>query len=311
MVEWHHRLNWHEFEQGLGVGDGWGGLVCCGSWGRKESDTTEQLNWTELRQHIKKQRYYFANKGSPSQSYGFCSSHVWMWYLDYKESWAQKNWCFWTMVLEKTPESPLDCKEIQPVHPKEISPEYSLEKDWCWSWNSNTLVIWCKELTYLKRPWCWERLKVGGEGDNRGWVGWMASLTQWTWVWTRSRSWWWMGKPGMVQSMGLQRVTHDWATEMNWAHSLSLTWTLLDRLLISTLLSSSSRVLSFCLFQIYSSVSSLCWILYFYFCELCRSSVFSGLVEWVTWGRSHDSQQRIPFSLLELYAPRLSPVWAV
>ena len=73
------------------------------------------------------QRHYFAEKGPSSQSYGFSSSHVWMWELDHKESWTQKNWCFWTVVLEKTLQSPLDCKEIQPVHPKEISPEYSLE----------------------------------------------------------------------------------------------------------------------------------------------------------------------------------------
>ena len=70
------------------------------------------------RQHIEKQRHYFANKGSSSQGYGFCSGHVWMWELDCEESWALKNWCFWTVVLEKTLESPSDCKEIQPVHPK-------------------------------------------------------------------------------------------------------------------------------------------------------------------------------------------------
>ena len=108
----------------------------------QKSDTTEWLNWTELKitamviaamklkgayslegklwpkQHIKKQRHYFANKGLSSQGYGFSSGHVWMWQLDYKESWSQKNWCFWTVLLEKTPESPLDCKEIQPVHSK-------------------------------------------------------------------------------------------------------------------------------------------------------------------------------------------------
>ena len=84
-------------------------------------------SYDQPRQHIKKQRYYFANKGPSSQSYCFCSSHLWMWELDYKESWARKKWCFWTVVLEKTLESPLDCKEIQPVHLKEISPEYSLE----------------------------------------------------------------------------------------------------------------------------------------------------------------------------------------
>ena len=86
----------------------------------------------------------------------------------------------------------------------------------CWSWNSNTLATWCEELTHLKRPWCWERLKVGGEGDDRGWDGWMASLTQWTWVWVSSRSWWWTGRPGVLRFMGSQRVGHDWATELNW-----------------------------------------------------------------------------------------------
>ena len=88
---------------------------------------------------------------------------------------------------------------------KEINPEYSLEGR-CWSWSSNTLPTWCEELTHLKRPWCWERLKMGGEGDDRGWDGWMASLTWWTWVWASSGSWWWTGKPGMLQSMGLQTV---------------------------------------------------------------------------------------------------------
>ena len=85
-----------------------------------------------------------------------------------------------------------------------------------WGWNSNTVATWCEELTHLKRPWCWERLKVGGEGDNRGWDGWMASPTQWTWVWVNSGSWWWTGKPGMLQSMGSQRVGHNWVTELNW-----------------------------------------------------------------------------------------------
>ena len=89
-------------------------------------------------------------------------------------------------------------------------------KDWCWSWNSNTLATWCKELTHWKIPWCWERLKAGGEGDNKGWDGWMASPTQWTWVWVNSRSWWRTGRPGMLQSMGSQRVGHDWVTELNW-----------------------------------------------------------------------------------------------
>ena len=84
-------------------------------------------------------------------------------------------------------------------------------KDWCWGWKSNTLATWCKELTHWKRPWCWERLKAG-EGDNRGWDVWMTSLTWWTWVWVSSGSWWWTGKPGVLQSMGLQSWTwlSDW-----------------------------------------------------------------------------------------------------
>ena len=89
-------------------------------------------------------------------------------------------------------------------------------KDRCWSWNSNTLATWYEELTHLKRPWCWERLRAGGEGDDRGWDGWMASLTQWTWVWVNSGSWWWTGRPGVLWFMGSLRDRHDWATELNW-----------------------------------------------------------------------------------------------
>ena len=117
------------------------------------------------------------NSQSPSsQSYGFSSSHVWMWEMNYKASWVSKNWWFWTVVLERTLESPLDCKEIQPVHPKG-------NQSWIFIGRTDaeaeTLATWCKELTHLKRPWCWERLKVDGEGDDRGWDGWMASLTRW------------------------------------------------------------------------------------------------------------------------------------
>ena len=110
-----------------------------------------------------------------------------MWELDHKENWGRKNRCFWSVVLEKTLESPLDSKKIQPVHPKGKSVLNIHWKDWSWHWNSNNLITWCKELTHLKRPWCWERLKVGGEGDNRGWDGWMASPNQWTWVWVNPR----------------------------------------------------------------------------------------------------------------------------
>ena len=98
---------------------------------------------------------------------------------------------------------------------------------WCWSRNSNTLATECVELTHWKRPWCWERLKAGGEGDDRGWDDWMASLTQWTWIWVNSGSWWWTGRPGVLESMGSQRFGHDWATEMNWTE-LNCWCTLLD-----------------------------------------------------------------------------------
>ena len=171
---------------------------------------------TNIDNILKSRDTTLANKGPSSQSYGFSSGHVWMWELDYKESWAQKIWCFWTMVLEKTLESPLDCKENQSVNPKGNHVLNIHWKDWCWSWNSNTLATWYEEMTHWKRPWCWERLKAAREGDDRRWDGWMASLTQWTWVWASSRSWWWTGRPGVLQSMGSQRVGPDWATELNW-----------------------------------------------------------------------------------------------
>ena len=102
-------------------------------------------------------------------------------------------------------------------------------KDWCWLWNFNTLATWCEELTHWKRPWCWERLKAGGEGADRGWDGGMASPTQRTWVWVNSRSWWWMRRPGVLQSMGLQRE-HNWATELNWIQLIVLNFNLLWKL---------------------------------------------------------------------------------
>ena len=100
-------------------------------------------------------------------------------------------------------------------------PEHSLERR-SWSWSSNSLATWWEELTHWKRPWCWGRLKAGGEGDDRGWDGWMASLTPWTWVWVDSRSWWWTGRPGVLRFMGLQRVGHNWVTELNWTDALLL-----------------------------------------------------------------------------------------
>ena len=134
------------------------------------------------------------------------------WTIKKAENWRIDGfelWC-WRKLLRV----PCTAKRSNQSILKEISPEYSLEG--CWSWNSNTLATWCKELTPWKRPWCWERLKAGGEKDDRRWDCWMASLSRWTWVWASSRSWWWTGKPGFLQSMGLQRVGCDWVSELNW-----------------------------------------------------------------------------------------------
>ena len=176
-------------------------------------------NEEKLWQHIKKQRHYFADKGPSSQSYGFSSSHVWMWELDYKESWIPKNWCFWTVVSEKTLESPLHFNENNQSILKEISPEYSLEG----------LILKLKfqyfghlmwSLTHCERPWCWERLKAGGERDDRGQDGWMASLTQRTWVWANSGSWWWTGRPGITKSQTWLNNWTDWLTSSSNTMSL-------------------------------------------------------------------------------------------
>ena len=130
---------------------------------------------TNLDSLLKSRDITFWTKVCLVKATGVSCSHIWMWELDYKESWAPKNWYFRAVVLEKTLENPLDSKEIQSVQNIHL-------KNWCWNWNSDNLATWYKELTHLKRPWCWERLKAGGEGDDRGWDGWMVSLTQWTWV---------------------------------------------------------------------------------------------------------------------------------
>ena len=139
-----------------------------------------------------------------------------MWVLNSKKSWAVKNWCFWVVVLEKTLESPLDSKEIQPVHPKGNQSQIFIGRTDAKAETPNTLATWCEEQTHLKRPWCWERLKVGEKGDNSGWDGWKASPTQWTSVCICSGSWLWTGKPCMLWSMGPQRVGPNCATELNW-----------------------------------------------------------------------------------------------
>ena len=126
-----------------------------------------------------------------------------------KAGWVPKNWCFPSVVLEKALERLQGDQTSQSSRKSTLSIYW---KDWCWSWSSNTLATWCEEPTHLKRPWCWERLKAG-EGGNRGRDGWMASPTQWTWVWANSRSWWWTGRAGVLQSVGSQRVGHNLATE--------------------------------------------------------------------------------------------------
>ena len=142
------------------------------------------------------------------------------WTIKKAEHWridAFELWC-----LRKFLRVPWTARRSNQSTLKEISPEHW--KDWCWSWNSNTLATWCEELTHWKRPWCWERLKAA-EVDGRGWDGWMASLTQRTWVWASSGSWWWTGKLGVLQSMGSQRVGYDWVTELiDWYRMFLSPW---------------------------------------------------------------------------------------
>ena len=108
----------------------------------------------------------------------------------------------------------LDCKEGKPVNPFGNQSWILIGRTDAEAQPPNTLATWCEELTPWKRPWCWARLKVGGEGDDRGWGGWMVSLTWWTWFWESSGSWWWTRKPALLQFMGLQRVRYNW-TELN------------------------------------------------------------------------------------------------
>ena len=178
----------------------------------------------KTRQQIKKQRHHFANKGPSSQGCGFSSGHVWMWELDCEEGWALKNWCFWTVVLEKTLASLLDCK-IQPVHPK---------GDQSWIFIGRTdgeaeyPILWppdVKSWLIGKDPdagkdWRWE--EKGTTKDKM--VGWHHWLNGHGWIWVDSGSWWWTGRPGMLQSMESQRVRHDWATDLNWRSKNVIWW---------------------------------------------------------------------------------------
>ena len=165
-------------------------------------------SYDKPRQDVKKQRHYFTSKVHLVKAMVFSVVQYGC------ESWTIKNterqwidafelWC-WKRLLRVLWTSRRSNQSIL----KEISPEYSLE-GLMLKPKFQYFSTGCEELTHLKRPQCWERLKVGGEGVDRGWDGWMASLTQWTWVWVNSRGWWWTGKPGVVQSMGSQRVRHN------------------------------------------------------------------------------------------------------
>ena len=131
--------------------------------------------------------------------------------ISFKESWVpelmllncgvEDSWEFLGLQGDQTSQSKR--KSVLNIH----------WRDRCWSWNSNTLATWFEKPTHWKRSWCWEGLKAGGEGDDRGWDGWMASPTRWTCVWVDS-GWWWTGGPGVLRFMGSQRVRHDWATEL-------------------------------------------------------------------------------------------------
>ena len=164
-------------------------------------------SYDQPRQHNKKQRHYFANKGLSSQSYGFSSSHVWMWELDYKGSWMLKTWCFWTVVLEKTLESPLDCKEIQPVHPKG-------NRSWIFNGRTDaeaeTPILWppwCKEMNSLEKTLMLGKIE-GGRRRGQWRMRWLDGITAlMDMSLNKLGSWWWTGKLGVLQSMGLQTQT--------------------------------------------------------------------------------------------------------
>ena len=175
---------------------------------------------TNLDSTLKIQRHYSANEGPSGQGYGFfqwsCMDvRVGLWRKLSSEKLMLLN-CgvgedSWeSFGLQGDPTSPSWRRSVLGVH----------WKNWCWSWNSNTLATSCEELTHWKRPWCLEGLGAGGEGDDRGWDGWMASPTRWAWVWVNSGSWWWTGRPGVLWFMGSQRVGHDWTTELNWTEAL-------------------------------------------------------------------------------------------
>ena len=162
------------------------------SWNKKMLAPQKKI-YDQPREHIKEQKHYFVNRGLSSQSYDFSSSHVWMWELDYKESWVPKDWCFLIVLLEKTLESPLDCKEIQPVYPKG-------DQSWVFigriDVEAETPILWppdVKNWLTGKDPDAGKDWRQEENGTTREWDGCMASPTLWTWVWASFRNWWWTG----------------------------------------------------------------------------------------------------------------------
>ena len=170
-------------------------------------------SYDQPRERIKRQRHYFANKGPFSQGYVFFSSHVWMWELDYKESLAPKNWCFWTVVWRRLLRVPWTARRSnQSILKRSILGVHW--KDWCWSWNSNTLATSCEELTHWKRPWCWEGLRAGGEGDDRdGMAGWHHQLNGHGFGWTLGIGDW---QGGLVCCDSWGHKELDMTERLNW-----------------------------------------------------------------------------------------------
>ena len=190
-------------------------------------------SYDQPRQHIKKQRHYFADRGLSSQNYGFSSSHIWMWELDYKESWAPKNWCFWTVVLEKTLESPLDCKEIQPVNPKGNQSWIFIGSPWCWSWNSQYFGHLMWKTDSFEKTLMLGKMEVRRRRGQQK-MRWLDDITDlMDMSLSRSGSWWWTGKTGVLQSMGLQEVGHNWVTELKAREVYIFPWYIEDNFHLS------------------------------------------------------------------------------
>ena len=183
----------------------------CGWWlqpWKKKMIASWQESNDKPRQCIEKQRHYSAGKGPYSQGYSLPSDHIWLWEPDHKNR-TPMNWCLQTVVLEKTPKSSLDSKEIQPVNLK-------LKKPWILGrTEAEAPIFWSSDsrADSLEKPQFWERFRAKGKEGVRGWDGWMTSPMQWIWTWENFGRWWETGKPGVLQSMGLQRVGHDWVTE--------------------------------------------------------------------------------------------------